>query len=498
MKTPLIGGLLSGEITRRSSTGSAPHTHRGVDGGIGLGVREGGSVIRGGDGTRTGTARVISGGGHGSKGGGGVGGGIGGGVGGVSKGARLPQSKSPVINKPTGSNGDRYSGSRKTPGGPALLPLIKQIQPVSTVSSDCMSHQSAVKADTMQDTKQPLEPHSSGSNTDRKGRQGDTLTPVTKLKNPSHADSLSPLNVSTPTLPLTLNTTPTVLKPLGCCEGPSTGASDTSSGESSEASLPCLPEGTATPPVITQLRSAYSLSLFWPDQSGEPRDIEELSIPSSGDGDSEIAAQDVTAMIISTDGVSNTGGEGCVVKSPTLKKPIIIVSDDTSKGDIFATLDATPVDDEGWDQDSTSSSTTGKGWRAGGVVHSSASELTISLAAYSNTGGNYSQKKALSYDSQGSSFNSVRGDLLNTSVLMSLSKDESDPGSLGNESASFRFSRSSPNIQDLGPKSGDKSSDNNRIGSGIGNSNSNGTAVKSLGTRRVSLVPEGNENEDDL
>ena len=59
----------------------------------------------------------------------------------------------------------------------------------------------------------------------------------------------------------------------------------------------------------------------------------------------------------------------------------MIVLDDSSKKDDFETLGATPVDDEEWDQDSSNSSTPGRDWRTRGVVHSSASELTISLAA---------------------------------------------------------------------------------------------------------------------
>jgi hypothetical protein len=495
MKSPLIGGLLSGDITRRSSTGSAPHAHRGVDVGKGLGVRDGEGIIRGGGGTRT--ARAVSGdalgrGGGGEGGGGGAGGGGGGaGGGGVEKGTRLSQSKSPTINQSTASYANKYRGSRKKPGSPALLPRIVKVQPSPTDCSVAMSHSSVLKADVNQVSMQPTGSHSS-SNTDGKvTSQGDTLTPLTGLKSYLHPDGLSPLLMSSPTLPLPLDTHLTVLKPLGCSEGPSTGAStgvsDSSSEGSSEASTPGLPGGAATPPVITRLRSAYSLSLFWPDQPGEPRDMEELSMPSSRDGDNETPALGETATKEFTGGETHTGPEGCPVKLPTTKKPLMIVVDESLKGDIFETLGATPVDDEGWDQDSSNSSTPGRDWRTRGVVHSSASELTISLAAYRNMGVNYSQKKALSYDSQGN--DSLGGEVFNGCAIVSRSTDESDPGSLCSESGSFRFSLSHPNMLDLGLKGGDK---------GEGNRNSNANTVKTLGTRRVSLVPEGNENEEDV
>jgi hypothetical protein len=487
MKSPLVGGLISGDITRRSSTGSAPHAHRGVDVGKGPGVRDGEGVIRGGGGTRT--ARAVSGGALG-RGGGGEGG-VGAGGGGLGKGTGLPQSKSPTINQSTISYVNKYRGSRKKPGSPSLLPRIVKVQPSPTDCSEAMSHPSVLKADVKEGSLQPTGSHSS-SNTDGKvTSQGDALTPLTGLKSYLHPDCLPPLLMSTPTLPLTLDTHLTVLKPLGCSDGPSTGAStgvsDRSSEGSSEASTPGLPGCTATPPIITRLRSAYSLSLFWPDQPGEPRDMEELSMPSSRDEDNEMPALDETATKELTRGQTHTGQEGCPVKLSTIKKPLMIVVDESSKGDIFETLGATPVDDEGWDQDSSNSSTPGRDWRNKGEVHSSASELTISLAAYSSIGVNYSQKKALSYDSQGN--DSLGGEVFNGCAIVSRSTDESDPGSLGSESGSFRYSLSHPNMQDLGLKVGDKSE---------GNRNSNANTVKTLGTRRVSLVPEGNENEEDI
>jgi hypothetical protein len=407
------------------------------------------------------------------------------GRGGIGKGTGLPLSQSPTINQSTGSCGNIYRGSRKIPGSPALLPLVIKVHSSPTDSSEGTSHQSKLKADAKQ-----VSISRSGGNTDgRISSQGNTLTPVTRLNSDLHPHGPSTLIMSTPAMPLTLDTNPTMLKPLGDSEGPltgpSTGVSDSSSEGSSKGSTPGLPGVTAIPPVISQLRSAYSLSLFWPDQPGEPREMEELSMPSSRDEDNENPALGETATKELTGGETPTGTEGCPAKFPSVKRPLMIVLDDSSKKDDFETLGATPVDDEEWDQDSSNSSTPGRDWRTRGVVHSSASELTISLAAYSTTGGNYSQKKALSHDSQGT--DSV--EVLSACALVTRSRDESGPGSFGSESGSFPFSLSHPKIQDLGLKGSDKSE---------GNRNNIANTVKTLGTRRVSLVPEGNENEEDI
>ena len=204
-------------------------------------------------------------------------------------------------------------------------------------------------------------------------------------------------------------------------------------------------------------------------------------------------------------------------------RPLPAMSDDTddegSQSDIFEAIGATQVDEEGSDRDSSSESASGKtmdGGRGGrgrgakememGRIRSSASDLTLSVAAYAYTSTSSREQIgcALSFseDTVDSSINWVDSPTHVPAVFSSVFADESC-------SASGSASRSrSGSESDYGGSEEDEEEAMRTTKALLTLVILEGAKVKAdsgvirkkkrqRGSRKISLVPEGDENEDE-